>query len=241
MCVAAPGRRMGPSSSELQVLRGRAGSSGRFFRLSGSPCPTAARILLQRPPWLGLGSGPETPSRPGLPGQGQGRAGCTAPSRWPAVPAVSPHPSGTRGGRDLRAAGIPGMVLGLRAETWAPDPPAVLPGASRCPLVATRFRAGHRQGPRRLSQPPGPADSPWGRALTSPSLPQQVTKAHEPPREDPVPPAPATPQHLQPESSAPQAGSSPRGRSRSPVPPAEKEGERPCGWGVLGGGAGGRR
>ncbi|KAM5311382.1 nuclear receptor corepressor 2 isoform 7-T9 [Glossophaga mutica] len=59
------------------------------------------------------------------------------------------------------------------------------------------------------------------------AIPPIVTKAHEPPREDAAPPAPATPQHLQPESSAPQqAGSSPRGKSRSPVPPAEKE-EKP--------------
>ncbi|KAJ8779252.1 hypothetical protein J1605_012714 [Eschrichtius robustus] len=58
---------------------------------------------------------------------------------------------------------------------------------------------------------------------------EQVTKAHEPPREDAAPPKPAAPappppQHLQPESDSPQQpGSSPRGKSRSPVPPAEKE------------------
>lgn len=60
--------------------------------------------------------------------------------------------------------------------------------------------------------------------------PLQVTKAHEPPREDAVPPQPAPtapppPQHLQPESDAPQPGSSPRDKSRSPAPPTEKEGE----------------
>ncbi|XP_057381935.1 nuclear receptor corepressor 2 isoform X14 [Balaenoptera acutorostrata] len=63
--------------------------------------------------------------------------------------------------------------------------------------------------------------------------PIQVTKAHEPPREDAAPPKPAVPappppQHLQPESDSPQQpGSSPRGKSRSPVPPAEKEAEKP--------------
>ncbi|XP_054936583.1 nuclear receptor corepressor 2 isoform X2 [Physeter macrocephalus] len=57
--------------------------------------------------------------------------------------------------------------------------------------------------------------------------PIQVTKAHEPPREDAAPPAPPPPQHLQPESDSPQQpGSSPRGKSRSPAPPAEKE-EKP--------------
>ncbi|XP_066871223.1 nuclear receptor corepressor 2 isoform X10 [Kogia breviceps] len=59
--------------------------------------------------------------------------------------------------------------------------------------------------------------------------PIQVAKAHEPPREDAAPAAPPPPpQHLQPESDSPQRpGSSPRGKSRSPVPPAEKEAEKP--------------
>ncbi|XP_036777674.2 nuclear receptor corepressor 2 isoform X15 [Manis pentadactyla] len=63
--------------------------------------------------------------------------------------------------------------------------------------------------------------------------PIQVTKVHEPPREDavppkPAPPAPPLPQHLQPESDTPQQpSSSPRGKSRSPVPPTEKEAEKP--------------
>ncbi|KAK2502011.1 hypothetical protein MC885_001044 [Smutsia gigantea] len=63
--------------------------------------------------------------------------------------------------------------------------------------------------------------------------PIQVTKVHEPPREDavppkPAPPAPPLPQHLQPESDTPQQpSSSPRGKSRSPAPPTEKEAERP--------------
>lgn len=64
-----------------------------------------------------------------------------------------------------------------------------------------------------------------------PHAPQQVTKVHEPPREDTVPPKPAPPvppptQHLQPEGDvSQQSGGSPRGKCRSPVPPAEKEGE----------------
>ncbi|XP_057602308.1 nuclear receptor corepressor 2 isoform X8 [Hippopotamus amphibius kiboko] len=63
--------------------------------------------------------------------------------------------------------------------------------------------------------------------------PIQVTKVHEPPREDaappkPAPPAPPPPQHLQPESDTPQPpSSSPRGKSRSPAPPGEKEAEKP--------------
>ncbi|XP_054551400.1 nuclear receptor corepressor 2 isoform X6 [Talpa occidentalis] len=62
--------------------------------------------------------------------------------------------------------------------------------------------------------------------------PIQVTKVHEPPREDaapkPAPPAPLPSQHLQPDSDTPQQpSSSPRGKSRSPAPPAEKEAEKP--------------
>ncbi|XP_043758007.1 nuclear receptor corepressor 2 isoform X14 [Cervus elaphus] len=63
--------------------------------------------------------------------------------------------------------------------------------------------------------------------------PIQVTKVHEPPREEAAPPKPAPPapppsQHLQPESDTPQPpSSSPRGKSRSPAPPAEKEAEKP--------------
>ncbi|XP_061025331.1 nuclear receptor corepressor 2 isoform X22 [Eubalaena glacialis] len=65
------------------------------------------------------------------------------------------------------------------------------------------------------------------------AIPPIVTKVHEPPREDAAPPKPAAPaplppQHLQPESDSPQQpSSSPRGKSRSPVPPAEKEAEKP--------------
>lgn len=77
--------------------------------------------------------------------------------------------------------------------------------------------------------------------LTPPGFPQQVTKAHEPPREDAAPPVPPPPQHVQPESDSPQQpSSSPRGKSRSPVPPAEKEGKCVLGaQGVRGRGAGG--
>uniref|UniRef100_A0A4X1ULM3 Uncharacterized protein n=1 Tax=Sus scrofa TaxID=9823 RepID=A0A4X1ULM3_PIG len=62
--------------------------------------------------------------------------------------------------------------------------------------------------------------------------PIQVTKVHEPPEDTappkPAPPAPPAPQHLQPEGDTPQQPSnSPRGKSRSPVPPAEKEAEKP--------------
>lgn len=64
------------------------------------------------------------------------------------------------------------------------------------------------------------------------AIPPIVTKVHEPSRDDtaapkPAPPAPPPPQHLQPESNTPQQpSSSPRGKSRSPVLPAEKE-EKP--------------
>ncbi|XP_032099722.1 nuclear receptor corepressor 2 isoform X8 [Sapajus apella] len=64
------------------------------------------------------------------------------------------------------------------------------------------------------------------------AIPPIVTKVHEPPQEDAAPAKPAAPapppqQHLQPEIEAPQQpGSSPRGKSRSPAPPADKE-EKP--------------
>ncbi|XP_045743766.1 nuclear receptor corepressor 2 isoform X25 [Mirounga angustirostris] len=58
--------------------------------------------------------------------------------------------------------------------------------------------------------------------------PIQVSKVHEPPQEDTAPPAPPPPQPLQPENDTPQQpSSSPRGKSRSPVPPADKEAEKP--------------
>ncbi|XP_077015703.1 nuclear receptor corepressor 2 isoform X10 [Tamandua tetradactyla] len=65
------------------------------------------------------------------------------------------------------------------------------------------------------------------------AIPPIVTKVHEPPREDVVPPKPAppallSPQHLQQSESdtPPQPNSSPQGKSRSPGPPTEKE-EKP--------------
>lgn len=136
--------------------------------------------------------------------------------------------------RALRDSERPGVQAGwggerahctLCAKTCPPDP-------------QPQFQAGQMQGPRNL----------WpGHSLEGYSplfyCPQQVTKVHEPPREDTAPPKPALPaplppQHLHPESSTPQQpGSSPRGKSRSPVPPAEKEGE--CS-GDGGGRAGGR-
>ncbi|XP_045152664.1 nuclear receptor corepressor 2 [Echinops telfairi] len=64
--------------------------------------------------------------------------------------------------------------------------------------------------------------------------PIQVTKAHEPTREDAAPAKPGPPArqptpHLQPDSDASQPpGSSPQGKSRSPTaPPTEKEAEKP--------------
>lgn len=85
-------------------------------------------------------------------------------------------------------------------------------------------------GPHGHSPPCQPLT--WGQDVHArPHAPQQVTKVHEPPREDTVPPKPVPPvppptQHLQPEGDvSQQSGGSPRGKSRSPVPPAEKEGE----------------
>ncbi|XP_032287472.1 nuclear receptor corepressor 2 isoform X13 [Phoca vitulina] len=58
--------------------------------------------------------------------------------------------------------------------------------------------------------------------------PIQVSKVHEPAREDTALPAPPPSQPLQPENDTPQQpSSSPRGKSRSPVPPADKEAEKP--------------
>lgn len=81
------------------------------------------------------------------------------------------------------------------------------------------------RGPGRLflvSVAPGPPV----KILPSPCFPQQVSKVHEPAREDTALPAPPPSQPLQPENNTPQQpSSSPRGKSRSPVPPADKEGE----------------
>ncbi|XP_023576310.1 nuclear receptor corepressor 2 isoform X3 [Octodon degus] len=86
--------------------------------------------------------------------------------------------------------------------------------------------------PRASASPQKPLDLKQLKQRAA-AIPPIVTKAHEPSREDtappplaPVPPAPV--QHLQPESdTAQQPSSSPRGRSRSPVLPAEKEAEKP--------------
>uniref|UniRef100_A0A8C2VPV4 Nuclear receptor corepressor 2 n=1 Tax=Chinchilla lanigera TaxID=34839 RepID=A0A8C2VPV4_CHILA len=86
--------------------------------------------------------------------------------------------------------------------------------------------------PRASASPQKPLDLKQLKQRAA-AIPPIVTKAHEPCREDAAPPqlapAPQAPaQHLQPEGDAPQQpSSSPRGKSRSPVPPAEKEAEKP--------------
>ncbi|KAM5238869.1 nuclear receptor corepressor 2 isoform 2-T2 [Ctenodactylus gundi] len=90
--------------------------------------------------------------------------------------------------------------------------------------------------PRASTSPQKPLDLKQLKQRAAAIPPIQVTKAHEPPREDAVPPKPAPaapppPQHLQPESDPhQQPSSSPRGKSRSPAPSApaaEKEAEKP--------------
>uniref|UniRef100_G1QPK9 Nuclear receptor corepressor 2 n=1 Tax=Nomascus leucogenys TaxID=61853 RepID=G1QPK9_NOMLE len=87
--------------------------------------------------------------------------------------------------------------------------------------------------PRANASPQKPLDLKQLKQRAAAIPPIQVTKVHEPPREDaaptkPAPPAPPPPQHLQPESDAPQQpGSSPLGKSRSPAPPTDKEAEKP--------------
>ncbi|XP_069353318.1 nuclear receptor corepressor 2 isoform X1 [Eulemur rufifrons] len=87
--------------------------------------------------------------------------------------------------------------------------------------------------PRANTSPQKPLDLKQLKQRAAAIPPIQVTKVHEPLREDaappkPAPPAPPPPQHLQPEADAPQQpSSSPRGKSRSPAPPAEKEAEKP--------------
>ncbi|XP_073916880.1 nuclear receptor corepressor 2 isoform X2 [Castor canadensis] len=87
--------------------------------------------------------------------------------------------------------------------------------------------------PRATASPQKPLDLKQLKQRAAAIPPIQVTKVHEPSREDTAPPKPAptappTPQHLQPESDTPQPpSSSPRGKSRSPGPPAEKEAEKP--------------
>uniref|UniRef100_A0A673VQD8 Nuclear receptor corepressor 2 n=1 Tax=Suricata suricatta TaxID=37032 RepID=A0A673VQD8_SURSU len=81
---------------------------------------------------------------------------------------------------------------------------------------------------RATASPQKPLDLKQLKQRAAAIPPIQVTKVHEPPREDAAPPAPPPPQHLQPENDAPQPPSnSPRGKSRSPAPPAEKEAEKP--------------
>ncbi|XP_040843066.1 nuclear receptor corepressor 2 [Ochotona curzoniae] len=86
--------------------------------------------------------------------------------------------------------------------------------------------------PRASASPQKPLDLKQLKQRAA-AIPPIVTKVHELPREDATPPKPAPaappPQHLQPEGDGPhQPGSSPRGKSRSPVPPAEKEAEKPA-------------
>eukprot|EP00072_Mus_musculus_P074488 XP_017176251.1 PREDICTED: nuclear receptor corepressor 2 isoform X23 [Mus musculus] len=88
--------------------------------------------------------------------------------------------------------------------------------------------------PRASTSPQKPLDLKQLKQRAAAIPPIQVTKVHEPPREDTVPPKPVPPvppptQHLQPEGDvSQQSGGSPRGKSRSPVPPAEKEAEKPA-------------
>nr|XP_035114031.2 nuclear receptor corepressor 2 isoform X17 [Callithrix jacchus] len=87
--------------------------------------------------------------------------------------------------------------------------------------------------PRATTSPQKPLDLKQLKQRAAAIPPIQVTKVHEPPQEDAAPaklaaPAPPPQQHLQPESEAPQQpGSSPRGKSRSPAPPTDKEAEKP--------------
>ncbi|KAM5190011.1 nuclear receptor corepressor 2 isoform 4-T4 [Callospermophilus lateralis] len=87
--------------------------------------------------------------------------------------------------------------------------------------------------PRANASPQKPLDLKQLKQRAAAIPPIQVTKVHEPPREEAAPPkpspsAPATPQHLQPEGGPAQPPStSPPVKSRSPAPPAEKE-EKPA-------------
>ncbi|XP_033618575.1 nuclear receptor corepressor 2 [Fukomys damarensis] len=86
--------------------------------------------------------------------------------------------------------------------------------------------------PRASASPQKPLDLKQLKQRAA-AIPPIVAKAHEPPREDAAAPqlapaAPPPPQHLQSEGDASQQlGSSPRGKSRSPAPPGEKEAEKP--------------
>ncbi|KAF7484137.1 hypothetical protein GHT09_004367 [Marmota monax] len=87
--------------------------------------------------------------------------------------------------------------------------------------------------PRANTSPQKPLDLKQLKQRAAAIPPIQVTKVHEPSREEAAPPkpspsAPATPQHLQPEGGPAQPPStSPPVKSRSPAPPAEKE-EKPA-------------
>lgn len=133
---------------------------------------------------------------------------------------ISLRPTETRG---------PGM--GSPLGSWDARKPALL-SSSRVPLgTSLPWLSGRlvmRRGPGRLFLSSVAPGQPV-KLCTSPCFSQQVSKVHEPPREDAAPPAPPPPQPLQPESDTPQQpSSSPRGKSRSPAPPADKEGE----WGA---------
>ncbi|XP_021113299.1 nuclear receptor corepressor 2 isoform X3 [Heterocephalus glaber] len=86
--------------------------------------------------------------------------------------------------------------------------------------------------PRASASPQKPLDLKQLKQRAA-AIPPIVTKAHEPSQEDAAAPllapaAPPAPQHLQAESgTSQQPSSSPRGSSRSPAPPTEKEAEKP--------------
>ncbi|KAM4827650.1 nuclear receptor corepressor 2 [Thomomys bottae] len=82
--------------------------------------------------------------------------------------------------------------------------------------------------PRASASPQKPLDLKQLKQRAA-AIPPIVTKAHEVSREDVAPPKPAPPPpHLQPESDPSlTASNSPRGKSRSPVPPTDKEAEKP--------------
>ncbi|XP_062038203.1 nuclear receptor corepressor 2 isoform X5 [Lepus europaeus] len=82
--------------------------------------------------------------------------------------------------------------------------------------------------PRANASPQKPLDLKQLKQRAAAIPPIQLTREDAAPAK-PAPTAPPTPQHLQPESDGPQQpGSSPRGKSRSPAPPAEKEAEKPA-------------
>uniref|UniRef100_A0A5F9C6X8 Nuclear receptor corepressor 2 n=1 Tax=Oryctolagus cuniculus TaxID=9986 RepID=A0A5F9C6X8_RABIT len=87
---------------------------------------------------------------------------------------------------------------------------------------------GPASDPRATASPQKPLDLKQLKQRAAAIPPIQLTREDAAPAK-PAPTAPPTPQHLQPESEGPQQpGSSPRGKSRSPAPPAEKEAEKPA-------------